>query len=67
MPPTDGLLHLPGVTNLEQHGSEVRFLFGGDINLVIAQLQGRPIRNLLIEEPSLEEIFMHYYQKEAST
>jgi len=66
-PPTNGLLQLPGVTNLEQNGSEVRFLFGGDINLVIAQLQGRPIRNLLVEEPSLEEIFMHYYQKEAST
>ena len=55
------LVRLPGVTNLEQNGSEVHFLFGGDINLIIAQLQGRPIRNLLVEEPSLEEIFMHYY------
>lgn len=66
-PLDNGLLHLPGITNLEQDGHVVRFLYGGDINLIINQLHGKPIRNLLVEEPTLEEIFMHYYRKEEST
>lgn len=66
-PQDHGLLHLPGITNLEQDGLVVRFLYGGDINLIINQLHGTPIRNLLVEEPTLEEIFMHYYRKEEST
>jgi ABC-2 type transport system ATP-binding protein len=38
------------------------FMYSGDINDLVGSLAGRKIVNLTIEEPSLEEIFMHYYQ-----
>jgi len=53
-----------GVNNLEVKGKEVSFLFKGDINTVLRKLAEIDIRNLWIEEPDLEEIFMHYYEKE---
>lgn len=34
----------------------------GNINDLISVLSGSNIINLMIEEPSLEEIFMHYYK-----
>jgi ABC-2 type transport system ATP-binding protein len=42
----------------------MEFLYKGDINKIIQRLQGVKLANMLIEEPTLEEIFMHYYQKE---
>lgn len=38
------------------------FMYSGDINELVGLLAGRKIVNLTIEEPSLEEIFMHYYK-----
>ncbi|WP_373482315.1 ABC transporter ATP-binding protein [Acetobacterium sp.] len=56
--------NLEGVTNLTVDESTLHFLFKGDINRMVERLQGQNLINLLVEEPSLEEIFMHYYQKE---
>lgn len=53
-----------GVNNLEMKGNEVSFLFKGNINTVLKKLAEIDLRNLWIEEPDLEEIFMHYYEKE---
>ena len=39
------------------------FLYGGDINLLLARLGKDPILDLTISEPALEEIFLHYYTK----
>ena len=36
-------------------------MYSGDINVLILKLTGRNITDMTIEEPSLEEIFMHYY------
>ncbi len=55
---------LEGVTNLERKDGVVSFYYKGDINAVVAHLAGLRIRNLWVEEPTLEEIFLHYYQKE---
>jgi ABC-2 type transport system ATP-binding protein len=38
------------------------FMYSGDISELISTIAPRKITNLKIEEPSLEEIFMHYYQ-----
>lgn len=54
-----------GITNLKKNAEGVEFLFKGDINSIIEVLHTLKLQNILIEEPSLEEIFMHYYQKEA--
>jgi ABC-2 type transport system ATP-binding protein len=55
-----------GLSDIEsqESGSEnsLAFLYSGDINLLIEKLAGQQIENLSIEEPSLEEIFLHYYK-----
>jgi ABC-2 type transport system ATP-binding protein len=53
------------VSNLEAEGNKVSLLFKGNINLIMKKLSDVEILNIWIEEPSLEEIFMHYYEKEA--
>lgn len=57
--------NLPGISNLSIQDKAVTFIFNGDINQIIAKLYERKVINLIVEEPSLEEIFMHYYEKEA--
>ncbi len=52
-----------GVHHIEAQGNTVSFLFKGNINHVIQVMAETEIANLWIEEPSLEEIFMHYYEK----
>jgi len=42
-------------------GDVISFMYSGDINDLLKLLAARKIANITIEEPSLEEIFMHYY------
>ena len=62
----DGLnmtdFELPGVTNLQTEDHMVHFFFKGDINTVLQKLSGIQVADVTIEEPTLEEIFMHYYE-----
>lgn len=53
-----------GVNNLEYSDGTLSFMFKGDINAILKEISKHQIHNLLVEEPSLEEIFMHYYVKE---
>ncbi len=62
---TDTYFDVEGVTNLSIHDQHVTFLFSGDINVIISQLSQKRLKNLIVEEPTLDEIFMHYYVKEA--
>ncbi len=57
-----GLLKLPGVSNLQVNGHHVSFLYRGDVNNVLNLLAKLRPRSAWIEEPELEEIFMHYYE-----
>lgn len=54
-----------GVNNIEIKGNTVSFLFKGNINMIMKKISDIEISNVWIEEPALEEIFMHYYEKEA--
>ena len=54
---------LPDVRDLQRSDDTVSFLYGGDINLLLARLGKDPILDLTISEPDLEEIFLHYYTK----
>ena len=56
-------LALSGIKDLKIENRHVEFLFNGKINSVISRLAQEDVVNLLIEEPSLEEIFIHYYEK----
>ncbi|MHB1485824.1 MAG: ABC transporter ATP-binding protein [Saccharofermentanales bacterium] len=55
---------ISGVSSLEMTNHTVNFLFKGNINSIMKKISGIEILNLWIEEPTLEEIFMHYYEKE---
>jgi ABC-2 type transport system ATP-binding protein len=43
-------------------GKNLIFFYSGDINVLIGKMAGQEIEDLSIEEPSLEEIFLHYYK-----
>lgn len=53
---------IDGITNYEQGDGQTTFMFRGDVNLLIDKIHSRQVSDVLIEEPSLEEIFMHYYK-----
>ena len=55
-------LDMDGVSRFEQNGTQASFLFKGDVNLLLDRLRQHQLLDILIEEPSLEEIFMHYYK-----
>lgn len=58
----DVIPNIEGIIRKEQAGNLNKILFNGDINDLIRALAHKDIKNMLIEEPSLEEIFMHYYE-----
>ena len=47
----------------ETNGDSVSFLFNGDIKELLNAVNSLPIYDMTITEPSLDEIFMHYYEK----
>lgn len=47
-------------------GKEEEFVYQGDLNLLFAGFAGHDIQDILIEEPQLDEIFMHFYREEES-
>jgi len=56
--------NLSGISNLEIKGNVAEFIYKGNINSVLKKISEIELRNISIEEPDLEEIFMHYYTKE---
>ncbi len=46
-----------------KNGEEERFSYEGNIQELLLKLQNMAVEDVLIEEPSLEEIFMHYYEE----
>lgn len=53
---------MAGVTNLQSDNGTLHFFFKGDINVVLKKLANLKLVDVSIEEPTLEEIFMHYYE-----
>jgi beta-exotoxin I transport system ATP-binding protein len=53
---------LPGVSNIQAEDGTLHFFFKGDINAVLQRLGSLQVVDATIEEPTLEEIFMHYYE-----
>ena len=56
-----GGFSVEGATNVDVQGENVSFIFKGDCNLLLSEVGKHPLINVDITEPSLEEIFMHYY------
>ena len=54
---------IPGIENVTTGpGNLISCMYSGNINELVAFLTGKNILNLMIEEPSLDEIFLHYYK-----
>ena len=54
---------LTGIENfINLPGCKISFMYSGNINELIVFLSGMKVINLTIEEPSLDEIFLHYYR-----
>lgn len=62
--PNREMLSIPGVSDLEVKGNEIKFIYRGNINSIMKKIADVDLRNISIEEPDLEEIFLHYYGKE---
>ncbi|MDP4177108.1 MAG: ABC transporter ATP-binding protein [Bacillota bacterium] len=60
-------INIDGAVNIkieQDKKNTITFLYTGKIDDLLYNLHKLKLSNLLIEEPSLEEIFMHYYEKE---
>jgi len=57
-------LQMAGVSKLELKGRSAEFIFKGNINAIMKKITDIELSNISIDEPDLEEIFMHYYTKE---
>jgi len=53
---------IPGVIKLEKENGSVNFFYKGDINLITKLISEKKISDVTIEAPTLEEIFIHYYE-----
>lgn len=53
---------LEGAINFEQTDHTLTFMFNGDLNSLVAGLNDVDIEDIIIDNPTLEEIFMHYYE-----
>ncbi|KOF58173.1 MULTISPECIES: ABC transporter ATP-binding protein [Clostridium] len=56
--------NISGISDFKLKGNTVNFMFKGDINSITKKIAELELRNISIDEPDLEEIFMHYYVKE---
>ena len=54
-------LSLDGVVAFERVGREAQFTFAGDYNDLVRALSDHTIVDLDVEEPPIEEVFMHFY------
>ena len=54
------LFHNP-LYDIHIQGNSVSFIFKGDCNKLLHELTNFDLQNVEINEPSLEEIFLHYY------
>jgi len=58
----EGPLSLPGILHQESSGQRWDLIYNGDVNALVRALGERKLQSLALEEPTLEEIFLHYYE-----
>jgi len=63
-PVEESVFALDGVSDLAVTNHTVSFLYRGHVNDLTGLLARLDLVDLQVEEPDLEEIFLHYYQKE---
>lgn len=61
------LEHLSGVRDRKDLEDSVSFLYSGDMNSLLGTLSSGQVKDLTVTEPDLEEVFLHYYEKDGET
>jgi len=56
------VFNISGTSEIEIHKDELKFFYRGNINKITKIIGSQEISDVLIEEPTLEEIFLHYYK-----
>ena len=56
--------NMTGVSQLDMKDNVISFMYNGNINLIVKKIAELEIANLWVEELTLEEIFLHFYEKE---
>lgn len=55
---------LDGIRDLQISESTSSFLYGGSLDALLRRLSESEVQDLSIADPDLDEIFLHFYQKE---
>lgn len=64
---TVDLEHLAGVRDRKDAEDSISFLYSGDMNSLLRTLSSGQVHDLAVTEPDLEEVFLHYYEKDGET
>lgn len=54
---------LDGIENLKVHNHTASFSYSGPPDHLLKHIGELPVKNVNIEDPPLEEVFIHYYQR----
>lgn len=58
------LEHLGGVRDRKDSENSLSFLYSGDMDSLLRTLSSGQVNDLTVTEPDLEEVFLHYYEKD---
>lgn len=58
---------LTGIRNLTWQDDAVSFLYSGEMGVLLQALAAGSVTDLSVSEPDLDEIFLHYYEKESES
>lgn len=58
---------LTGIRNLTWQDDAVSFLYSGEMGVLLQALAAGSVTDLSVTEPDLDEIFLHYYEKESES
>ena len=61
------LEHLDGIRDRKVTKDSVSFLYSGDMNSLLCTLSSGQVNDFTVTEPDLEEVFLHYYEKDGET
>ena len=61
------LEHLSGIRDRKETKDSVSFLYNGDMNSLLNTLSFGKVDDFTVTEPDLEEVFLHYYEKDGET
>ena len=61
------MTRLSGIRDRKDAEDSVSFLYNGDMNSLLGALSAGQVNDLTVTEPDLEEVFLHYYEKDGET